>query len=410
MIWLSLMATLAMAQDGPDPLGLYDGAAPPAAATADTGQAPPTAAVAPVAIQTARPAPVATAPVPVGSGWLWSYGGPLVLLGGALAGAWMIRKRGLKIPGFGGQALAAFQAEGPSVEVKARTPLAGQNTLAVVEVTGFGPTRSLLVTAGPGGSRLVADLSGQPSQPPAQGADAVADAIRQALSPAAAAASTPVQAPVPVLAAPIIAAPQASQAAVQSTPQAPTAVPTAAVPVPAERAPAIPTPAVPDAQGDQPDPGAPADLAFQSELAGAMDSVQRREPATEPPPSAPARPANRTDWRAATYLQSAPEPPPAEEDRVDVIGELAHKHRRRAFAPEPNPRRADAQAVSHGRARRSHLEQLTRSAPQPAARRFGGPVSRRSTVVRDAGSRAERTQAARELLEQVMARRRAERL
>ncbi|MFK7929249.1 MAG: hypothetical protein AB8H79_13735 [Myxococcota bacterium] len=424
MIWLSLLATLALAQDGPDPLGLYAAETPAAVegapvAAEGTAAAPPTAPPAP-GVGTPREGATVRAPIPADLGWVWSYGGPLLLLGGALGAAWVIRKKGLKIPGLSGAGLSAFTAESPAVEVKAQATLAGQNSLAVVQVNGFGPPRSLLVTAGPGGSRLVADLT--PAVPQAavpQGADAVADAIRQALGGAAGqvAASTAVP---PAVIAPTVAPPAVMAVAgpVGTAPVAQAAPIAAPAPAPEpqdaiQQAPAptstpIPTPVeipAPSAQGDQPQDIGSADV-FDTELAGAMDRVELSRPLSPPPlpPVAPRR--SREDWRARAYTQRAAEPPPAPEDLVDVIGELSSQHRRRGRASESTGRRA-ATPSTQGRARRAHVEALTKNAPQPIGRRFGGS-SRRSAIVRDAGSRSERTQAARDLLEQVMARRRTD--
>ena len=169
--------------------------------------------------------------------------------------------------------------------------------------------------------------------------------------------------------------------------------------------------------------------AFENALKDEMRARRAQVPPTERPRKEASRSAlqgRARDWRSATYLQESDDDPPREEDLVDVIGEFAHLHKggtqgsarggsrgavrgtARTTAAAREPVRKRRQGASRG-----HLEQLVRNHDDGTGRRFGGSASvsetRRPTpVLREAGSRRERTEAARALLEKVMAQRRGD--
>lgn len=450
MIWLPLVTTLALAQ-GPDPLGLNAATGegtgemtpdPIAEATAlaeatiaaevqptTAAQAPAPIAARPAPPKPETPAPSASAAPLVDGGWLFSFGGPLILLLGVGGALWYIRKNGLSLGSMNLQGLRAFTGgaipEGVQLRVSARTPLAGQDGLAIVHVDGLARPRQLLVTTGPGGSRLIADLSPDPATPaaPAVGTDALAEVLQKALESRWTAPQAVAQAAAPAATPPAVAtmaahAPAPAPAQAQA-PAAPAPAPTPVVSTGPAPAPASTAGVAITSAGIAPvlsHREAPATHAFERHLASEVQSAQD-EPTQDaaPPRTRPRsqdrislsaerepRPAQRgADWRSATYLSRAEEPPPREEDLVDVIGENAADFRERHGRSTPRRRATTGRRRSAG-----HLAQLARSEVRPDSRRVGG--ERRRNVLREAGSRQERTDAARALLERVMAQRRGD--
>lgn len=419
MMWLTFLAGLAMAQDDASRnLRLLGDAPETAGATQATGApvyAPVVATPAPVQAPVSAPAPVASVSSPFGAGFFWNFGGPLALLAVVGGAAWWVRKNGLPMRGANRMGFAGG-TDGPSIEVCSRTPLAGNDVLAVVEVQGFGRARHLLVAAGPGGSQLIADLSPTSGQNPSAGAapspvtaDAIAAAVQASLGTAWTHPQAPSAPPAPVAA---YAAPTTHGAAPVAHGTAPvhgTAAqgPATAAPEPAPAPRPIPTPVV-DVRVDTPAPPEPRaddarpqgiqdDLDFAVELQDSMDAVdvdirpeRRRERSAL---------GGRRDWRTAAYTgadEFTEERP--RETRPTSSRSRGGEPRR---AP-PRARRMDDRRSGTGAdpATRGHLEQLVRR--RDGASESGGRLRT------DARSRRERTQAARALLEQVMARREKE--
>lgn len=425
MIFLPLLASLAQAQDVVDNDARLLGVEPAAqtteapATTQPDVQATVVDTVAPAAPAPAPKRATLSAPVPVDTSWLWSFGGPLGLLVIAAGGAWYVRKNGLKIPGMSGNGLANFQ-EGPQVVVRSRTPLAGQDVLAVVEITGIANPRRLLVAGGPGGSRLLSDLSAVANDESAT-SDAITRAVQTALAGAWATPQMTPAAPVPMAAA-AAPMPVAPQPVVAAAP-APVAAPAATQLQHAASAPAnTPPPAAPQATveivpvqfpeeaaaneeiDEAPSRDRQGGQAFEAELANELDHVEisrarraRRELVADPTEAAPRR-GRRNDWRSAAYLSRDAEP-------IAEIGDgrPARDTRRPARARRMEDRKGRRRELERNNNSRGHLAALTRGAKPDAGQRF--PNRRNGGVVRDAESRRERTEAARALLEQVMARR-----
>jgi hypothetical protein len=147
--------------------------------------------------------------------------------------------------------------------------------------------------------------------------------------------------------------------------------------------------------------------AFEARLNNEMDEVavsrdrRGRQPVAEDNHSADrARPGRAADWRSATYLAR-------DERRHDSpMGELGDGRpssdtRRPARARRMEDRKVRRREIE--RSDRGHLEALARRPAPDAGQRFANRKT--AGVVRDASSRKERTEAARALLEQVMARR-----
>lgn len=399
MIQLALLTSLSFAQDplglgiegdisSPDPIDSYSDSYSEFAESTTALAAETTVALAP-----AEPAATVSAPEPVGSNWMFTYLGPLALLGVAGGALLVVRKKGLKLGNFqlaGVDTFKASPAGGPSMNIVSRTPLAGQQMLALIEVQAAGEPRHLLVASGPNGSQLISDLS----------APIVAPAVAPAPRPVAYAAPT-VAMEEPVLAS-------ASMAEAE-----------------AEAHPPVDHPPIP--QTTQNALGA-FDRAFSQEMndvlagpaADLLDDaatpdfkVELSAPVEQAPPTPQARPAaNRPseapapktrDWRSAAYTTEPAVETTSADDLVDQIGEHAAAFKRRHPSVRPSRARQPSANRSQRRQRgpNNHLASLTRDQGRAAPRqaeRSAGP----KRVMRQSESRTDRTEAARALLERVM--------
>jgi hypothetical protein len=349
-MWISLLSTLALAQDDPGLDARLLGTAPA-----------PTVEVTPMARPPRLlPASDLTLTEAPWTSWAWSVGAPaafLLLLGGA---GWYLRRNGLRLAPRGFRAVE----EGPTLQVLARTSLAGHDQLCLVEMGGLGAPRRVLVSSGPGGTRLIADLSATvpavpaaPAPVPAAPETAVGDLVARAVREAIAASAPALPVPVPAMAG----APSAGPAPMP-------------VPVPA------PVPAFVSYEPDPEPRREPRREAGNEPMRSRAQGVQPfddnlRAELDEPPR---ARRDARADWRANAYLNTAIDDP---DD--DNLGELGDG--RAPTRPTP-PRQASAQ--------RGHLESLARPARPREAR----------GLIKEAASRQDRTAAARALLENMVAR------
>lgn len=380
---LALLGCAALAQDvvpdAADPTTVPEATgveAPPApVVVAPTPKPPPTpvaldrrllGADAPVApAEAAAPSTATVAGVDLADAWglLW----PLGLVGVVGGGLWLAKRRGFTLTGVK-KSFSLEDVEGPSVRVVSRTPLVGTDTLLLVQVDGLDAPHHLLVIARPGGSELLQDLTPhavrQPAPQPFAQTPPLAPPVAPPIAPPP---PTPVEAPVGVMAGAAAAAPS-----------------------PAPR----PAPQDPSPQ-----------------LEDVWPSRAQDEPA---PPR-----ANR-NWRAAAYQQS--ESMDLDDDNLDAYAPSVTDRRRapaqdedqrpRPTAPRRDPARPRARAADpapttprRATPPRPHLEALTRGGTQ-SRRRSPAPDPRASS--RTGGDRRERTEAARALLEQMIARRQRE--